>query len=208
MTTLHSFTGPDGWQPFALVRRADGTLYGTSRVGGDGFGTVYRIAADGTLLITAVGTRRVAIVVHDANGEHLAISEGRPGLAMADDGSPFSPDGKKLYYLQLPRTSNSVGGTGLANYDAGELRQFEIETGQTEAVFPGISVNSFSLARDGNRIAVASQDKEGSRLWVGSLDRTRMQRVLDGAVDPEDLKELYEGDDVVVEFGSERKLAA
>ena len=44
--------------------------------------------------------------------------------------------------------------------------------------------------------------------WVGSLDRTRMQRVLDGAVDPEDLKELYEGDDVVVEFGSERKLAA
>src|SRR5207237_8784043 len=44
--------------------------------------------------------------------------------------------------------------------------------------------------------------------WVGSLDRTRMQRVLDGAVDPEDLKELYEGDDVVVELGSERKLAA
>jgi aerobic C4-dicarboxylate transport protein len=44
--------------------------------------------------------------------------------------------------------------------------------------------------------------------WVGSLDRTRMQRVLDGAVDPEDLEALYEGDDVVVEFGSERKLAA
>jgi hypothetical protein len=35
-----------------------------------------------------------------------------------------------------------------------------------------------------------------------------MQRVLDGAVDPEDLEALYEGDDAVVEFGSERKLAA
>jgi len=44
--------------------------------------------------------------------------------------------------------------------------------------------------------------------WVGSLDRTRVQRVLDGAVDPEDLDALYEGDDVVVGFGSERKLAA
>jgi len=44
--------------------------------------------------------------------------------------------------------------------------------------------------------------------WVGSLDRTRMQRVLDGAVDPEDLDALYEGDDVVIGFGSERKLAA
>ena len=31
--------------------------------------------------------------------------------------------------------------------------------------------------------------------WVGSLDRTRMERVLDGATDPEDLHALYEGDD-------------
>jgi len=31
--------------------------------------------------------------------------------------------------------------------------------------------------------------------WVGSLDQTRMQRVLDGATDPEDLHALYEGDD-------------
>jgi aerobic C4-dicarboxylate transport protein len=44
--------------------------------------------------------------------------------------------------------------------------------------------------------------------WVGSLDRTRTQRVLDGAVDPEDLDALYEGDDVVVELRGERKLAA
>jgi aerobic C4-dicarboxylate transport protein len=44
--------------------------------------------------------------------------------------------------------------------------------------------------------------------WVGSLDRMRMQRVLDGAVDPEDLDARYEGDDVVVGLGGERKLAA
>jgi len=44
--------------------------------------------------------------------------------------------------------------------------------------------------------------------WVGSVDQARMQRVLDGAVDPENLDALYEGDDVVVELGAERKLAA
>ena len=31
--------------------------------------------------------------------------------------------------------------------------------------------------------------------WVGSVDRQRFTRVLDGASDPEDLHELYEGDD-------------
>jgi aerobic C4-dicarboxylate transport protein len=44
--------------------------------------------------------------------------------------------------------------------------------------------------------------------WVGSVDQTRMQRVLEGAIDPEDLDTLYEGDNVVVEFGGEHKLAA
>ena len=31
--------------------------------------------------------------------------------------------------------------------------------------------------------------------WVGSVDRQRLAQVLDGKSDPEDLHELYEGDD-------------
>jgi aerobic C4-dicarboxylate transport protein len=41
----------------------------------------------------------------------------------------------------------------------------------------------------GNAVATMA-----SARWVGSLDRVRMQRVLDGATDPEDLQALYEGD--------------
>jgi aerobic C4-dicarboxylate transport protein len=31
--------------------------------------------------------------------------------------------------------------------------------------------------------------------WVGSVDRQRLNEVLDGKVDPENLHDLYEGDD-------------
>jgi aerobic C4-dicarboxylate transport protein len=32
--------------------------------------------------------------------------------------------------------------------------------------------------------------------WVGAVDRQRLTQVLDGQTDPEDLHELYEGEDV------------
>src|SRR5262245_40745773 len=47
------------------------------------------VAADGRSLITAVGTRRVAVAIHDHAGERLAVAEGRPGLAEHDNSSPF-----------------------------------------------------------------------------------------------------------------------
>ena len=136
------------------------------------------LAADGRSLITAVGTRRVAVAVHDQAGERLVVAEGRPGLAEHDNGSPFSRDGKKLYYLQLPRTTNNVSSTNGANYDAGELRQLDLATGQSEAVVSGTNVNAFSLAADGNRIAFVRQDEGGSRLWIASLDRHSPPRQL------------------------------
>ena len=136
------------------------------------------VSPDGTSLITAVGTRRVAIAVHDDSGERAVVAEGRPGLAMPFNGSPFSPDGRTLYYLQLPRTTNNVTGTMLTNFDAGELRQLDLATGQAEAIVSGLAVNAFSIAADGNRIAFVSQDKEGSRLWTASLDRHSTPRLL------------------------------
>lgn len=53
LTTLHSFAGPDGANPAGpLTIAPDGTLYGTTLNGGadtgDGFGTVFAIAPDGT----------------------------------------------------------------------------------------------------------------------------------------------------------------
>jgi uncharacterized repeat protein (TIGR03803 family) len=49
-TTLHSFDGTDGDQPWAgLVQASNGDLYGTTVAGGaNGGGTVFKIAPNGT----------------------------------------------------------------------------------------------------------------------------------------------------------------
>lgn len=47
-SVLHAFTGgADGAQPYGLMVDPRGNLYGTTTVGGVGFGTVFTIAADG-----------------------------------------------------------------------------------------------------------------------------------------------------------------
>jgi uncharacterized repeat protein (TIGR03803 family) len=50
LTSLHSFTGQDGSYPYAaLVQGSDGSLYGTTYVGGtNNSGTVFKINPDGT----------------------------------------------------------------------------------------------------------------------------------------------------------------
>src|SRR5271166_4529941 len=51
LTTLHSFAGADGANPWAPVVQAhDGNFYGTTSAGGaNGDGTVFRITTSGTL---------------------------------------------------------------------------------------------------------------------------------------------------------------
>ena len=55
LTTLYSFDGADGLEPYAgLVQATDGNLYGTTRNGGAycpprGCGTIFRITPSGTL---------------------------------------------------------------------------------------------------------------------------------------------------------------
>jgi Lon protease-like protein len=51
---------------------------------------------DGRSFITAVGTRRVAIAMHDKNDDKPIVSEGRPALAWSWNASPFSSDGTKI----------------------------------------------------------------------------------------------------------------
>src|SRR5438034_1097977 len=47
-TNLHSFAGSDGTTPYATLTVSGNTLYGTTKDGGLGSGTVFRINTDGT----------------------------------------------------------------------------------------------------------------------------------------------------------------
>jgi hypothetical protein len=136
------------------------------------------ISPDGSSLVTAVGNRRVAVILHDGETERPIASEGRPRLAQVQNGSGFSRDGKKLYYLRPSRISNDIGTAMLTSYTVGELWATDLSTGQSEAVFPGLDVMSFGLAPDGNRIAFATSDLPRPRLWIATLDRGSSPRQL------------------------------
>ncbi|MGO8673175.1 MAG: choice-of-anchor tandem repeat GloVer-containing protein, partial [Capsulimonadaceae bacterium] len=49
LTTLYSFSGPDGQYPNGLVQGTDGNFYGTTTDGGSGNGVVFEITAAGAL---------------------------------------------------------------------------------------------------------------------------------------------------------------
>src|SRR5208283_2780235 len=50
LSTLHSFDGTDGANPFTgLVQATNGDLYGTTGSGGKGYGTVFKITPSGTV---------------------------------------------------------------------------------------------------------------------------------------------------------------
>jgi uncharacterized repeat protein (TIGR03803 family) len=89
-TALHSFSGTDGAYPSAgLVRAADGSLYGTTEIGGSGTycgagtecGTVFKITPTGTLTTLhsfngADGINPVAALVQTSGGFYGTTSEG------------------------------------------------------------------------------------------------------------------------------------
>src|SRR5271170_1330466 len=81
LTTLHSFHGADGSNPFAgLMQANNGNLYGTTSAGGaNGDGTVFQITTNGTLT-----------TIHNFN--HLSPIDGAQpyaGLIQARDGNLY-----------------------------------------------------------------------------------------------------------------------
>ena len=81
-----------------------------------------------------------ALWIHDPGGERPLSSDGE----VVAEGSPpsFSPDDRTIYYV-LRR--------GQEGYDA-ELWRTSVESGKSEAVFPGISMIAYDVSRDGNQV--------------------------------------------------------
>jgi len=101
LTTLHTFTGPDGlWVESGLIQATDGNLYGTASGGGAyGDGTVFRITLGGALTTLhsfnyADGAYPSAALIQAADGSFYGTTEqgganGRPGTVFK-----ITPTGK------------------------------------------------------------------------------------------------------------------
>ena len=86
------------------------------------------VEPDGRSIITSMGVHESAIWIHDANGERSLSSEGE---IVADISPPsFGADDSVLYYL-LRHGSDGSGP---------ELWRMMVESGKSEAVFPGVSM--------------------------------------------------------------------
>ncbi len=116
---------------------------------------------DGRSVISSIGVRASAIWIHDARGERSLSSEGE---IVADLSPPsFTEDNNTLYYLlrHPPASSGS------------ELWRTTIDSGKSEAVFPGVSMFAYDVSPDDKQVVYAAAGRDGkSQLWLAPIDRS------------------------------------
>jgi hypothetical protein len=112
-----------------------------------------------------MGVQQSAIWIHDAGGERSLSSEGE---IVADVSPPsFGANDRVLYYLL--RHGSDSGGP--------ELWRMAIDSGKSEAVFPGVSMLAYDVSPDGKQVVYCAAQTEGTRrLWVAPLDRSAPPR--------------------------------
>jgi DNA-binding winged helix-turn-helix (wHTH) protein/Tol biopolymer transport system component len=114
----------------------------------------------GQALITSVGVHESAIWIHNGSNERPLSSEGE----VVGWSSPpaFSPDASVVYYL-LRRGESS---------DA-ELWRTVVDSGKSDAVFPGISMIDFDISPDGKQVVYTTPARDGTmQLWIATVDRS------------------------------------
>jgi DNA-binding winged helix-turn-helix (wHTH) protein len=117
------------------------------------------VEPDGHALITSAGVHESAIWIHDERGERSLSSEGE---VLGWPFPVFSADDREIYYL-LRRWESS----------GAELWRTTVETGRSEAVFPGIAMTDFDISPDAKQVVYTTRGAEGStELWVAAMDRS------------------------------------
>jgi Tol biopolymer transport system component len=125
------------------------------------------VSAAGESVITSIGFEQASVWVSDHGNEQQVSTEGSAVLPAWGDGFPtsvFSPDGKKVYYLVRAGVQRGFGG--------GELWVGDSTGGTRERLLPGLTITSYDISADGQRIVFAASDGGGrSRIWLARLDR-------------------------------------
>ena len=130
------------------------------------------VEQDGRSVITSMGVHESAIWIHDADGERSLSSEGEIVEDISTLPTPtgglsppsFSADGKTLYYLLRRHQPAGLGP---------ELWRLMVESGKSEAVFPGVSMLAYDVSPDGKQAVYATAASVGkSQLWLAPIDRS------------------------------------
>jgi Tol biopolymer transport system component len=125
------------------------------------------VGPDGRSLITSMGVHESAIWIHDSGGERSLSSEGE----VVDEGAPpsFSADDNTLYYLMWHQAAGAGAGP--------ELWRMMVDSGKSEALFPGVSMTAYNVSPDGKQVVYAAPVPGGkSQLWVATMDRSSPAR--------------------------------
>ncbi|HEY3836741.1 MAG TPA: winged helix-turn-helix domain-containing protein [Bryobacteraceae bacterium] len=113
---------------------------------------------DGRALITSVGVHESSLWMHDERGERPLSSEGEVVVSLSSPA--FSPDANVVYYL-LRRRENSFA----------ELWRTVVDSGKSDAVFPGISMIDFDISPDGKQVVYTTAARDGTmQLWIAPVD--------------------------------------
>ena len=118
------------------------------------------VEPEGHALITSVGVHESSIWIHDGGGERPLSSEGE----VVGGFSPpsFSPDLRTIYYLL--RRGEGAGA---------ELWRTVVNSGKSEAVFPGISMIAYDVSADGKQVVYSTAVPGGTtQLWLAPVDRS------------------------------------
>ncbi len=119
------------------------------------------VERDGRSVITSVGVQESAIWIHNAAGERSLSSEGEIVTGMFPPS--FRDNDKTLYYLLRHPPADSDP----------ELWRMTVDSGRSEAVYPGISMFAYDVSPDGKQVVYATAARgEPSRLWIAPLDRS------------------------------------
>jgi serine/threonine protein kinase/Tol biopolymer transport system component len=133
------------------------------------------LAPDGNSLVTAVGIRRTSVWLHDSHGDRALTLEGNTALTDPRNGSPFSSDGKRLYYLLRHAPGREVR----PDIGVGELWEVDLQSGVTQAVMPGFTITDLSLSPNGHDIAFSVLGDDGTEsIWLAPTDRSSSPRML------------------------------
>jgi len=123
------------------------------------------VEPDGQSVITSVGVYQTAIWIHDGSADRSLSSEGE---VLWWPTPVFSEDDKIIYYLLRRRDSSAV-----------ELWRTMVDSGKSEAVFPGVSLSSFDFSPDGKEVLYTTTSANGStELWRAPIDRSSPAKTL------------------------------